>query len=79
MQQYLSPQLAYYSANPHITLTQLQNSTPLEEYDLDVIYQYCEQHQIYGVCKQDLEYPIRLKTFASSPYLIYYQGNLDLL
>ena len=63
---------AIYSSDPKLTFTDLKKGDFSSE-------QYARDHEIFAVSQLDLDYPNRLKNQTSSPFLLYYQGDLSLL
>lgn len=75
----LSPQLAIYSADPNITLSQLKKWEYDPNLDTSQILEYCQKHKIQGIQQEDSDFPAFLKKYKSAPRLFYYQGDLSLL
>lgn len=69
----------HYSSQETLTISQLK----AREFDLNSDFKerknYCEKHQISAITQENKIFPQRAKTFSQSPFVLYYQGNLDLL
>lgn len=70
---------AIYSSDPKLTFTDLKKGDFSSDIDTSAVEQYARNHEISAVSQLDLDYPNRLKNQTSSPFLLYYQGDLSLL
>jgi hypothetical protein len=70
---------AIYSSDPKFTFTDLKKGDFSSAIDTSAVEQYARDHEIFSVSQLDLDYPNRLKNQTSSPFLLYYQGDLSLL
>ena len=70
---------AIYSSDPKLTFTDLKKGDFSSDIDTSGVEQYVRDHQIFAVSQLDPHYPNRLKNQTSSPFLLYYQGDLSLL
>jgi len=68
-----------YSSDPKLTFTDLKKGDFSSDINTSVVEQYARDHEIFAVSQLDLDYPNRLKNQTSSPFLLYYQGDLSLL
>ena len=75
----MQPELIAYSSQPNLKLSDFKKGN----YDIQNLDQklinYCQEHNILGISQKDSLYPAQLRNYSDSPYLFYYQGNLDLL
>lgn len=73
------PELIAYSNQPNLKLSDFKKGN----YDIQNLDQklinYCQEHNILGISQKDSWYPAQLRNYSDSPYLFYYEGNLDLL
>ena len=73
------PELIAYSSQPNLKLSDFKKGN----YDIQNLDQklinYCQAHNILGLTQKDSWYPAQLRNYSDSPYLFYYQGNLNLL
>ena len=70
---------AIYSSDSKLTFTDLKKGNFSSDINTSVVEQYARDHEIFAVSQLDLDYPNRLKNQTSSPFLLYYQGDLSLL
>lgn len=68
----------HYSTQEKLTLSQFKKWEFDSTLSTVKIQDYCEKYQIWCVVQWDEGYP-SLLSHHSSPFLLYYQGNLDLL
>jgi len=72
-------ELIAYSSQPDLKLSDFKKGNyKVENLDQKLI-NYCQEHNILGLTQKDSLYPSQLRNYSDSPYLFYYQGNLDLL
>lgn len=69
----------YYSIVDDITSVQLKSSTELPLVDVSSLQQWMETHQIGGVLSTESHYPWRMQQVPQAPYVVYYQGTLEVL
>ena len=70
---------AIYSSDPKLTFTDLKKGDFSQDIDTSTVEQYARDHEIFAVSQLDTHYPTKLKNQTSSPFLLYYQGDLALL
>ena len=69
----------YYSVVQDITPAQLKSSTELPSVDVSLMEKRMEEQHIHTILSSDIEYPRRLQTIPHVPYLVYFQGSLEVL
>ena len=69
----------HYSSQEALTLSQLKAGDFDPNYDLGKRKSYCEKHQIGAITQENKAFPLKAKAFSHSPFVLYYQGNLELL
>ncbi len=75
----LDPLALQYSSQEALTLSQLKAGNFDPDCDLEEWKSYCESHQIAAITQENKAFPQKIKAFSQSPFVLYYQGNLDLL
>lgn len=68
-----------YASNFAKILNALENKDPVEQNLLNAIDEAIKTKQLQAITILDDEYPEALKTINNPPFVIFYQGNLELL
>lgn len=75
----LNPLGLYYSAQEDLSLSQLKKWEFDTGISTEKIQAYCEKYQIWCLVQWDESYSSIINRYAQLPFLLYYQGNLDIL
>jgi DNA processing protein len=75
----IHPHALIYSSKQDITITQLKNADYDPSIDSSLIANYMSKHAIQATVEGEKNFPQKMHGVSSMPYIIYYQGNLDLL
>lgn len=75
----LTYQILRYSAEPYIPLSQLKSGLLVEDIDCSNIAGWMWKHNIWAIIEGDQHYSHHWSKVPQKPYIMYYQGNLDLL
>lgn len=75
----IAGKLARYSQDPQLTLSQLKKQKVPVDWVPGSESKYAEKYHICGTIQGERSYPKKLLHYSSAPYLLYYQGNLELL
>ncbi len=68
-----------YSLDDNIKISDLKKNNYSTNLDFEKISSYLEQNNINYLVNEDNNFPLKLKKTKSSPYIVYYIGNISLL